>query len=338
MPITKTKEPTMLSPENSVPSFWSSLPLVEGSYTPFAPLAPLTWFKTGGCADVLFEPKSLDDLIFFLQHAPSSLPLTILGKCSNTLIRDGGIEGVVIKLGNAFSNIHIDGTSITVGAGLFDAVIAKTAMTHSIGGMEFLSGIPGCLGGAVVMNAGAYGREIKDILQSVTYLTRHGDVITQHASELTFSYRHTHLPHDIIIIEATLKGTQEDPSIIQKRIHEIRTKRRESQPIKEKTGGSTFRNPSHTEQNAPLNKEDAQQNLENPTFKHAWQVVEACGLRGHAIGDAVFSPKHCNFLVNRGNATSSNLENLGEHARTLAKNKFNIDLIWEIKRIGRHAS
>lgn len=287
---------------------------VQGTLTSNAPIGAQSWFRCGGTADLLFEPADLNDLKLFLTQWPKDQPITIIGGLANTIIRDGGVRGVVIKLGKPFSNITTSDDILTAGAGALNGSLASAAAKNSIGGMEFLSGIPGTLGGAIAMNAGAYGTEIKDVLINVQAITYSGDEITLTPADLNMTYRHTDLPAQTILIGATLKGQPEDQDIVRKRLKDIKTKRTATQPIREQTGGSTFANPSDSQR--------------------AWQVVEQVGGRGLQIGGAKMSDMHCNFMTNTGNATAADLEALGNELIKRAKDQLDINLRWEIKRIG----
>lgn len=286
----------------------------RGTFTPNADIAKATWFRVGGVAEYLFQPADADDLSNFLKYCPVDTPITILGLGSNVIIRDGGIKGVVIKLGKKFADItHDDDGIITVGAGTSDVIVAKYAAQHGLGGLEFLVGIPGNIGGALRMNAGAYGTEIADVLIDAKIMTRDGTIQTIPITDMHFSYRHNALPDDVIFLSARFKTYAEETTIITSKLEEIKKQRADTQPVKDRTGGSTFA---------------------NPDGHKAWQLIDAVGGRGFEIGGAKMSEKHCNFMLNTGNATAANLESLGEEMRRRVKGKFNIDLQWEIRRIG----
>jgi len=289
------------------------LPAVRGRYTQAAPLNMLTWFRVGGSAEVLFEPKDHEDLATFLKGKPADVPLTLLGLGSNVLVRDGGVPGVVIKLGRAFATIKILDTTLRVGAGAFDRAIAMASRDGGITGLEFLSGIPGTFGGALRMNAGAYGREIKDVVVEAEALDADGTQRRLLASELDFSYRHTAVPEDWVFTSATLIGEKGDAEEIGRRIAEIAGAREETQPIRTRTGGSTFM---------------------NPPGAMAWELIERSGCRGLKIGGAAISKKHCNFLINTGGATAADLETLGEEIQRRVFKKTGVQLEWEIRCIG----
>jgi UDP-N-acetylmuramate dehydrogenase len=284
---------------------------VKGTLTPNAQIGAQSWFRCGGAADMLFEPADLEDLKSFLKQWDG--PVTVIGGMANTIVRDGGVRGAVIRLGKPFAEIAVDGTHITAGAGALNGSVASTAAKSGIGGLEFLSGIPGTIGGATAMNAGAYGAEVKDILVTATGVTRAGDDITFTPSDLNMSYRHTDIPDGVILTGAVFNGVEEDEKIVRKRLKDIKQKRNETQPIREQTGGSTFANPSDD--------------------MRAWQVVEKVGGRGLQIGGAKMSEMHCNFMVNAGDATATDLENLGDELIKRASDE-GLKLRWEIKRIG----
>ncbi|MDR3450326.1 MAG: UDP-N-acetylmuramate dehydrogenase [Alphaproteobacteria bacterium] len=287
------------------------LPAVRGRLMANAPFA--TWFRAGGPAEILFSPADEDDLAQFLASCPDDVPVTVLGVASNTLVRDGGVPGAVVKLGPAFAGVKAAGETVRAGAGAVDLNVASAAQAAGIEGLEFLCGIPGTVGGGLRMNAGAYGREFKDIVVSVEAVTRKGERRVLSPADMGFHYRHTHAPEDLIFTSALLRGLRGDAVEIQARMTEIQKSRAESQPIREKTGGSTFA---------------------NPPGQKAWQLIEAAGCRGLKRGEAMMSDKHCNFLINTGNATAADIENLGEEVRQRVKENSGIDLRWEIKRIG----
>jgi UDP-N-acetylmuramate dehydrogenase len=286
----------------------------RGTFTPNADIAKGTWFRVGGAAEYLFQPADINDLSEFLKSCPTDIPITLLGLGSNVIIRDGGVRGFVIKLGKNFADIiHDNKGIITVGAGTSDVIVAKYAATYGLGGLEFLVGIPGNIGGALRMNAGAYGTEISDILIDAQIMQRDGTIQTIAANDMGFSYRHNGLSDDVIFLSARLKTFPEQSDIITAKLEDIKKQRAETQPVKDRTGGSTFA---------------------NPEGHKAWQLIDAVGGRGFEIGGAKISEKHCNFMLNPGNATAADLENLGEEMRRRVKEKFNIELQWEIKRIG----
>lgn len=294
------------------------MPPVRGKIEANASLAEQSWFRVGGPAEVLFKPQDLDDLSYFLTHLDDDIPVTYLGVCSNTLIRDGGIRGVVIKLGPAFSQIRVDGTSLTAGSGAVDLNVARSAQAAGVAGLEFLSGIPGTIGGGLRMNAGAYGKEFKDIVAKVEVMDRHGRRKIMRPGDMGWSYRHcAHVPEDHVFLWADLQGEEGDPLVIKKRMQDIQDERKKSQPVYEKTCGSTFANPA-----------------DDPQKRKSWALIDAAGCRGLRVGGAQVSEKHCNFLINRGAATAADIENLGEEVRKRVRDKFGIDLRWEIRRMG----
>ena len=296
----------------------------EQRLTPNAPLGAESWFGCGGTADILFQPDDIDDLSLFLKDTPPELPVTVIGGLANTIIRDGGVRGCVVRLGRPFSDIEVRGTRILAGAAALNGSVASAAAKAGIGGLEFLSGIPGTVGGAIRMNAGAYGREVKDALVAAFGLTRDGRSEALVTDDLKMSYRYCGAPEGMIFTAAAFEGVRENKDTVRARLREIKEKRRETQPITEKTGGSTFANPSAEELGAA--------NL--PADTRAWQLVEKVGGRGLAIGGAKMSEKHCNFMINTGTATAADLEDLGEELISRVKNLCGITLHWEIRRIG----
>ncbi len=298
-----------------------SLPAVRGQLLRGESLAPFTWFRVGGPADALFLPADEDDLAQFLRALPHDVPILPIGVGSNLIVRDGGVAGVVIRLaGRQFAQIEpLEGSRIKVGAGALDSMVAKGAAKAGIAGLEFYVGVPGTIGGALTMNAGCYGRETKDVLVEATALTRAGERVTISAAEFGFTYRHNALPDGLIFMSATYQGAPDAPDAITARMAEITAKREGSQPIREKTGGSTFKNP-----HAP-----------NGDKLSAWMLVDEAGMRGYRHGGAQVSEKHANFLINTGEATAADIEGLGEDVRAAVKAKHDIELEWEIKRVGR---
>lgn len=301
---------------------------VKGELIQNAPIGQQSWFRCGGAADLLFKPTDAEDLSSFLKQWPILEPLTVIGGLANTIVRDGGLRGATIQLGKALSDINVlDKQYIQAGCGAFNGNIAASAVKAGIGGLEFLSGIPGSLGGALRMNAGAYGTEMKDILIGVNALNRNGKNVRLTAEELKMSYRKTEPPEELVFVNAVLKGSAEDYETVKARITDIKKQRNETQPIKEQTGGSTFANPSALGLRQAGLAEDMR----------AWQVVEKVGGRGLLIGGAQMSEKHCNFMINTGDATAADLENLGDEIRKRALHDLGLDLHWEIKRIGDRA-
>ena len=297
------------------------LPSVRGKLSANVPLAPYTWLRVGGPAEVLFMPKDEADLAHFLSSTPDEIPVTILGVASNTLVRDGGVKGVVVRLGPSFGSVTTDGETVTAGAAALDNKVAKEAAKAGIAGLEFYAGIPGTIGGALRMNAGCYGAETKDILREVVALDRTGRRQVMPLEEMGYSYRHSEAPDDLIFVQAVFEGIKDKPADIQTRMDQITKRREESQPIREKTGGSTFKNPDQVQSKG----------------RGAWQVIDAAGGRGFKVGGAQMSEKHCNFMINTGEATASDLETLGETMREMVKKNEGVDLEWEVKRIGDKA-
>lgn len=279
-----------------------------------APLAKYTWFRTGGNADMLFAPQDEQDLRDFLKILSPDIPVMALGIGSNMLIRDGGVEGVVIRLGKNFSNIKIDENMLSAGSGAPDITVSRAAMEAGIAGFEFLRGVPGTIGGALKMNAGAYGGEVKDIFKSATAVDRSGNIHVLKYEDMGFSYRHTNVPDDYIFVNATFEGKMGERQEIETRMGEIANAREISQPLRTRTGGSTFK---------------------NPIGQSAWRLVDGAGCRGLKIGGARVSEKHCNFLINEGDASAKDIEDLGEEVRRRVMINSGVKLEWEIKRIGR---
>ena len=293
------------------------LPAVRGKLLRGEPLAPLTWLRVGGPADVLFLPEDEDDLATFLAALDPAVPVTPIGVGSNLLVRDGGVDGVVIRLGRAFSRIQPrDDSRIFAGAAVPDAVLAREAAKAGIADLEFYRGVPGTIGGACVMNAGCYGVETQDVLVEAYAVTRLGERRVLSNADMDFVYRKSRTAVDggLIFTGALFQGRPDDPAEIEERMSEITERREASQPIREKTGGSTFK---------------------NPPGDSAWRLVDAAGWRGKPYGGAQFSAQHANFLINMGDATAADLEGLGERVRADVRTKFGVELDWEIKRIGR---
>jgi len=291
------------------------LPKPRGRLTADAPLGAQTWFRTGGPAEVMFRPADALDLSEFLRALPADVPVTVLGVGSNLLVRDGGIKGVVIRLMRGFTAIAVEGNEVVAGAGALDLNVALTARDHALAGLEFLSGIPGTIGGAFPTNAGAYGGELAEVLVSADIVDRAGTIRTVTPSELGLSYRHSTAPADWIFTSARLRASPGDQLAIARRIAEIESARAETQP-RSRTGGSTFANP--------------------PNLK-AWELIDRSGCRGLRIGDAQVSEKHCNFLINLGAATAADIESLGEEVRSRVFKRSDVLLQWEIRRIGEVA-
>jgi len=309
------------------------LPPVRGKIIEKASLAPYTWFRVGGPADALFLPADEDDLQGFLTALDPAVPVTVLGVGSNVIVRDGGIEGVVIRLmGKYWGEVEaLDGITLSARAGALDLSVAKAAAANGIRGLEFLSGIPGSVGGATRTNAGCYGSELRDTLVALHGFRRDGTKAAYRGPgkpgaqpEAHFSYRHTDLPDDLIVTRLILEGTgTDDPATIQADIEQLQARRGETQPIKEKTSGSTFANPDPPG---------------TPDQRSAWKLIDAAGCRGLRVGGAQVSPLHCNFLINTGNATAADLEALGELVRRRVFETQGVELRWEVRRIGRLAS
>ena len=300
------------------------MPKLHGKMRANVDLSKLTWFRVGGPAEILFKPAGIEDLIYFLQNCPNEIPITVLGATSNLLVRDGGIKGVVIRMGRAFAEIKkLDENSIYVGAATLDINVANFCAEIGAGGLEFLSGIPGTIGGGLKMNAGAYGAEFKDILLFAEAVDRKGNLYKLTPADMNMQYRCNNVADDIIFLGAVFKIEKVAGEDIKAKIADIKAKREQSQPIREKTGGSTFANP----------------NRDNPEIKEsAWQLIDKAGCRGLKIGDAQMSEKHCNFIINTGEAMAEDIENLGEEVRRRVKEATGVELRWEIKRIGNKSS
>jgi len=289
------------------------LPKVRGSYRENFQLANVTWFGVGGKADILFKPEDVNDLSFFLKEKPKNIDYTIIGVASNLLVRDGGIRGIVIRLGRNFTEITHDGKVLVAGSAALDVNVSKYCQEHSLAGLEFLSGIPGVIGAAIAMNAGAYGDETANHLIKVEALDENGNLLILSKEECGFKYRGNSLSNKLIFTKAYFKVSPGDKEIIAEKVNNIQTQRETSQPIRSKTGGSTFK---------------------NPPGEKAWQLIDQAGCRGLRIGDAMMSDKHCNFLINTGNATAKDIEDLGELVRKKVFENSGIMLEWEIKIIG----
>jgi len=294
------------------------LPAVRGRYTENAALAGITWFRVGGPAEVAFRPADRDDLAAFLMTKPTDVPVTVIGVGSNLLVRDGGVPGVVVRLGRDFAGVDIDGTKVRAGAAALDLNVALTARNAGVAGLEFLSGIPGTIGGALRMNGGAYGKEMKDVTIGAEALDERGRLHRLTLSALGFTYRHCSVAEDWVFLSAELQGSADEPAAIGQRMKEVQDKRESTQPIRTRTGGSTFANPLQPEAHG----------------RKAWQLIDEAGCRGLKIGGAMVSEKHCNFLINTGDATAADIETLGEEVRRRVKASSGIDLQWEIRRIG----
>lgn len=292
----------------------AAIPHVRGRIVEDANLARLSWFRTGGNAEILFEPADEEDLVSVLRRLPGYVPITVIGVGSNLLVRDGGVEGMVIRLGRGFSAIEMRGNVVSAGAGAMDVHVARAAAKAGLAGLEFMVGVPGTVGGAVRMNAGAYGHEVADVLLHAHAVDRYGHIEELEPQDLGFAYRKSTLPEDMIVLKAAFKVSQGERADIEARMKEISTARAESQPLGTRTGGSTFK---------------------NPEGMNAWKLVDQAGCRGLRIGDAQVSEKHCNFLINHGAATAQELEELGETVRARVKQETGVNLEWEIRRIGK---
>jgi UDP-N-acetylmuramate dehydrogenase len=290
------------------------VPPLRGRVVRDAPLGASTWFRVGGAADVLVRPADAQDLVALLRDLPGTTPLTVLGAASNLIVRDGGISGVTIRLARGFGDIAVEADGIVAGAAALDVTVAETAAAHGLGGLEFLVGIPGTIGGAVAMNAGAYGAEIKDVLAWAELATPDG-MLHLTAADLHFAYRRAALPPRGVVTRARLRATPGEPAAIAARINDIRAAREATQPVRARTGGSTFKNP--------------------PGGRKAWELIDAAGCRGLRRGAAQVSEKHCNFLINTGGATAAEIEALGEEVRARVRAATGVTLEWEIRRIGR---
>src|SRR6266852_5178276 len=297
-----------------LPDLKEQMSQLRGRLVPNQPLAEFTWFRVGGPAQLLFMPDDERDLSYFLAHLPAEIPVTVIGLGSNLIVRDGGVPGVVIRLGRGFSNVTAEaGARIRTGAAVPDVKVARAAQDAAIAGLAFLRGIPGAIGGALRMNGGAYGGETKDVLVAARGVDRSGHACIFNNGEMRYSYRDCGVPQEVIFTEALFQGTPGDPAIIAVEMDKITESRETTQPIKSRTGGSTFKNP--------------------PGHK-AWQLIDAAGCRGLTMGAAQVSPMHCNFLINLGGATAADIEMLGETARQRVRERSGVELEWEIKRIG----
>jgi UDP-N-acetylmuramate dehydrogenase len=291
----------------------SRAPQVRGRLLANQSLAELTWFRVGGPAQVLFMPEDEADLAGFLKALPADVPVIVVGLGSNLIVRDGGIPGVVVRLGRGFNDVKVDGLRITAGPAVPDVKVARAAQEAGIAGLSFMRGIPGAVGGALRMNGGAYGGETKDVLVSARAVDRTGRIHVLGNADMHYTYRHCGVPDDFIFTEATFEGRTGDPAVIAAEMDKITESREATQPIKSRTGGSTFKNP--------------------PGHK-AWQLIDKAGCRGLVVGGAQVSELHCNFLINQGTATAADIETLGETVRKRVKDSSGVDLEWEIKRIG----
>ena len=296
-----------------VPELKSQAPKLRGRLLPNQSLAELTWFRVGGPAQVLFMPEDEGDLAYFFGELPADIPVTVVGLGSNLIVRDGGVAGVVVRLGRGFNDVTVDGMRVVAGAAVPDVKVARSAQEAGIAGLAFLRGIPGAIGGALRMNGGAYKGETKDVLVEARAVDRQGRVHTLSNADMHYTYRHCGAPEDFIFTQATFKGTPGDRAAIAAEMDKITESREATQPIKSRTGGSTFKNP--------------------PGGK-AWQLIDAAGCRGLVVGGAQVSELHCNFLINLGTATAADIETLGETVRKRVEKSSGVDLEWEIRRIG----
>jgi UDP-N-acetylmuramate dehydrogenase len=295
------------------PGFIEALPPLRGRLQADAPLAPFTWFRAGGHAEALIRPADVDDLSAFLAALPLDVPVRVIGACSNLIVRDGGLPGVTIRLARGFSRIVAEADGVVAGAAALDVTVAEHAAAAGLTGLEFLSGIPGSIGGAVAMNAGAYGGDMASVVDWVEVVTRSGEQRRLDARDLAFAYRHSALPTGAVVTGVRLRAVSGATSLIAARMADIKTARETSQPIRARTGGSTFRNPDGMK---------------------AWELIDIAGCRGLTRGGATVSEKHCNFLINTGNATAADIEGLGEEVRRRVFAATGVTLEWEIRRIG----
>jgi UDP-N-acetylmuramate dehydrogenase len=297
-------------------SFIDSLPPIRGRMQADVSLAPSTWFRVGGAAEALVRPADADDLGSFMAALPHEVLVHMIGACSNLIVRDGGLPGVTIRLARGFSAIKAEEDGITAGAAALDVTVSEHAAAAGLTGLEFLSGIPGSIGGAVTMNAGAYGGDMAGVLSWAEVVTRTGESRRLASHELDFAYRHSTLPTGAVVVRVHLRAAPGDPGLIAQRMQDIKVSREASQPVRARTGGSTFRNPDGMK---------------------AWELIDQAGCRGLTRGGAQVSEKHCNFLINTGSATAADIEGLGEEVRRRVLATTGVRLEWEIKRIGRPA-
>ncbi len=306
----------MMAAENMTQGLMNRLPKVRGRLSANAPLDKITWFRVGGPAEVMFRPADSDDLKQFLSTLSPDIDVTVIGVGSNLLVRDGGVPGVVVRLGREFAKVQVVGDTIKAGAGALDINVAIAAENAGLAGLEFLSGIPGTIGGGLRMNGGAYGSEFKDIFVNARAVDKHGEIRDLNPDDMGFGYRTTKVPTDWLFIDAVLQGRPEQKSEISRRMAQIKASREESQPVRTPTGGSTFA---------------------NPPGQKAWELIDQAGCRGLKRGGAMVSEKHCNFLINTGDATAADLEGLGEEIRRRVFEISGVNLEWEIRRVGLSA-
>jgi UDP-N-acetylmuramate dehydrogenase len=290
-----------------------AMPELRGRALANQPLAELTWFRVGGPAQLLFMPDDEADLAYFLAHLPAEFAVTVVGLGSNLIVRDGGVPGAVVRLGRGFNGIAVEDTQVRAGTAVPDVKVARTAQEAGLAGLSFMRGIPGAVGGALRMNGGAYGRETKDVLVAARAVDRRGDVHVLSNADMRYTYRHCGAPDDYIFTEALFAGERGDPKVIAAEMEKITEAREATQPVKSRTGGSTFK---------------------NPPGRKAWQLIDAAGCRGLSNGGAQVSEMHCNFLINRGSATAAEIEDLGELVRRKVEEQCGVKLEWEIARIG----
>jgi len=291
----------------------TQMPKLRGRLLPNQSLAELTWFRVGGPAQIVFMPEDEGALSYFLANLPSEIPMTVIGLGSNLIVRDGGVPGAVIRLGRGFNEVAIEDTRVRAGAAVPDVKVARAAQEAGIAGLSFMRGIPGGVGGALRMNGGAYGRETKDALVEARAVDRRGNVHVLKNSDMGYTYRHCGVPADFIFTQALYEGEPSDPAVIVAEMEKITESREATQPIKSRTGGSTFK---------------------NPAGQKAWQLIDAAGCRGLKVGGAQVSELHCNFLINNGGATAADIEILGETVRKRVQENSGVELQWEIERIG----
>lgn len=303
----------MMGGASFTPGLAARLPQLRGRLTPNAPIGRATWFHVGGPAEIMFKPADVEDLCAFMAGRPQDVPITVIGVASNLLVRDGGIPGVVIKLDRSFATVKANGTSIDAGAAAMDIEVARLAARYGIGDLEFLSGIPGTMGGGVVINAGAYGSSFADVLVHADMVLPDGTTKRLSNKDFGFSYRNSKSPADAVVVSARVQGTESDSSTITARLAEVRANREKTQPIRARTGGSTFKNPAHV---------------------RAWELIDKAGCRGMIRGGAQVSEQHCNFIVNNGDATAAHIEGLGEDVRRRVTEATGETLEWEIQRVG----
>lgn len=299
-----------------VPALTGAMPKLRGRLLANQPLADITWFRVGGPAQVLFSPADEEDLAYFLAQLSPEIPVTVIGLGSNLLVRDGGIEGVVIRLGRGFNEVTVEGNLVKTGTAVPDVKVSRAAADAGLAGLAFYRGVPGAIGGALRMNAGAYGRETKDALLEARAVDRKGNIHILKNADFGYRYRHSEAPEDFIFTQATYQGEPGDAQAIAAEMEKITEAREATQPIKSRTGGSTFKNPQGGK---------------------SWQLIDAAGCRGLVVGDAQVSELHCNFLINRGNASGADIENLGEEVRRRVKENSGVQLEWEIVRLGKPA-